>query len=168
MSSSQFALTLAKIRDAAEIARLSRTLIEQDLAWSWKPQRVAASIRSPGANVVVARADHGVAGFGIMRYGDDEAHLDLLAVAPSFRGAGLGRRLLEWLERPALLGGIGAVILEVRERNRDARAFYERLGYRMLGRLDGYYQGRESAIRMKRELGVASRPSVLRPPTAAD
>ena len=33
-------------------------------------------------------------------------------------------------------------------------AFYERLGYRQLGRVDGYYQGRESAVRMGRDLGV--------------
>jgi ribosomal protein S18 acetylase RimI-like enzyme len=88
-----------------------------------------------------------------MRYGDDEAHLDLLGVDPSHRRKGLGSRIVAWLEKVALVAGITAVFLEVREQNHDARAFYERLGYRDLARLAGYYQGRESAIRMGRELG---------------
>jgi ribosomal-protein-alanine N-acetyltransferase len=93
-----------------------------------------------------------------MRYGDDEAHLDLLAVDPCDRGRGLGRRLVEWLEKPALVAGIGSVFLEVRESNRGAQAFYEHLCYRTLGRIAGYYQGRESALRMGRELGVRAAP----------
>ncbi len=88
-----------------------------------------------------------------MRYGDDDAHLDLLGVAADCRRQGLGRRLVEWLEEPALVAGISAVFLEVRGSNHGAQAFYERLGYRKLGQIAGYYQGRESAIRMGRELG---------------
>ena len=88
-----------------------------------------------------------------MRYGDDDAHLDLLGVDVSYRRGGVGRRLVEWLEKPALVAGISAVFLEVRGSNRDAQAFYERLGYRKLARIPYYYQGRESAIRMGRELG---------------
>jgi ribosomal protein S18 acetylase RimI-like enzyme len=105
--------------------------------------------------VVVARAGTRIAGFGIMRYGGDDAHLDLLGVAMDCRRRGLGRRLVEWLEKPALAAGITDAFLEVREANLGARAFYERLGYRTLARLGGYYQGRESAIRMGRALGVA-------------
>jgi len=147
-------LVLARMGEAAAIARMSRDLIEQGLDWSWTPERVAASVHSRNANVVVARAGNRIAGFGIMRYRDDDAHLDLLGVDPEFRGEGLGRRLMQWLEKPALLGGISRVILEVRLANRGAQAFYERLGYRKLTVIDGYYQGRESAVRMGRELSV--------------
>jgi ribosomal-protein-alanine N-acetyltransferase len=146
-------LGLARAADAAAIARMSRDLIERGLPWSWTPRRVDASIRSPRANVVVARADGRVAGFGIMRYGDEEAHLDLLGVAPAYRREGLGRRLVEWLEKPAVLGGLTAIVLEVRRCNPGAQAFYERLGYRTLTEIAGYYQGREAAVRMRREIG---------------
>jgi ribosomal-protein-alanine N-acetyltransferase len=105
-----------------------------------------------------------IAGFGIMRYGDDEAHLDLLGVHPDHRREGLGRRLVEWLEKVALVAGIAAVFLEVRESNRDAQAFYERLGYRRLARLAQYYQGRESAMRMGRELGCGANRRRVHPP----
>ena len=147
------ALTLARSADAAAIARLSRTLIETGLPWSWVPARVAASLRQPETNVLVARAGDRIAGFGIMRYGAEAAHLDLFAVDRPWQGQGLGRRLLEWLERPAQVAGLARIVLEVRADNAGARAFYERLGYRPLARLPGYYQGREDALRMKRSLG---------------
>ncbi len=147
-------LGLARIADVVTIARMSRDLVEQGLAWAWTPERVARSVRRPDALVVVARAAEGIAGFAIMRYGDDDAHLDLLGVDPRWRGRGLGRELVEWLEKPALVAGITTVFLEVRESNRGAQAFYERLGYRKLGRVARYYQKYEAAIRMGRELGV--------------
>ena len=154
----EISIGLARRSDVVEIAFMSRDLIEKGLRWSWTPKRVAASVRSPTAIVVVARAAGRIAGFGIMRYGDDEAHLDLLGVDHDCRRAGLGRRLVEWLEKPALVAGISAVFLEVRGSNHDAQAFYERLGYRKLAQIARYYQGRESAIRMGRELGCWGQP----------
>jgi ribosomal-protein-alanine N-acetyltransferase len=148
----EISIGLATMSDAVEIALMSRDLIEMGLRWSWVPARVAASVRSPTAIVIAARAGDRIAGFGIMRYGDDDAHLDLLGVDHHYRRGGVGRRLVEWLEKPALVAGISAVFLEVRARNRAGQAFYERLGYRKLARIAGYYEGRESAIRMGREL----------------
>ena len=153
MTHPEIAIGLARRADATPIAVMSRDLIEHGLEWSWKPARVAASVRSPVALVAVARVATRLVGFGIMRYGDDAARLDLLGVAAECRRLGVGRRLVQWLERPALVAGISSVTLEVRASNRGAQLFYEGLGYRKLARLAGYYQGREDAIRMARELG---------------
>lgn len=153
MTRPEVSIGLARTADAGEIALMSRDLVESGLRWSWVPERVAASVRRRDALVVIARARDRIAGFGIMRYGDDDAHLDLLGVAHDYRRRGVGSRLVEWLEKPALVAGISAVFLEVRARNRGAQAFYERLEYRKLARITGYYEGRESAIRMGRELG---------------
>ena len=92
MTSSELSLQLARLADATTIANLSRDLIEYGLRWRWTPMRVAVSIRAPNVNVLVARIHENTAGFAIMRYGDDDAHLDLLAVAPPYRRAGVGRR----------------------------------------------------------------------------
>ena len=154
-------IALARTADVVAIAGMSRDLVEDGLRWSWTPSRIASSVRRRDALVVVARAGERIAGFAIMRYGDDDAHLDLLAVGHDHRRRGLGRRLMEWLEKPALVAGISAVFLEVRDSNHGAQAFYECLGYREIARIAGYYQRRESAVRMGRELGHAQ-PNVMR------
>ena len=157
MTSYDVSMKLARPADAAAIAALSRDLIEYGLRWRWRPRRVAASIRAPEVNVLVARIHDNLAGFAIMRYGDDVAHLDLLAVAPSYRRTGVGRQLLEWLEKCAVVAGIFNVTLEVRAENEGAQAFYQRMGYLALVELPGYYQGVEAALRMGRDLSSRTR-----------
>ena len=161
MTSFDISLKLARPADAVAIAALSRDLIEYGLTWRWRPRRVAASILAPEVNVLVARIHDNVAGFAIMRYGDDVAHLDLLAVAPQYRRAGVGRQLLEWLEKCAVVAGVFSVTLEVRAANEGARAFYQRMGYRALVELPGYYQGVEPALRMGRDLLSRSRDQTI-------
>lgn len=162
MITPELSLRLARAAEAAAIADLSRELIEYGLRWRWTPERVAASIRAPNVNVLVAGTHGNVDGFAIMRYGDDNAHLDLLAVAPQYRRSGIGRRLLEWLEECAVVAGIFIVTLEVRAGNEGAQLFYKRMGYRPLAQVPGYYQGVEAALRMERDL--ASRPLAHIPP----
>jgi ribosomal protein S18 acetylase RimI-like enzyme len=152
MTNSELSLRLARPADATAVANLSRDLIEYGLRWRWTPERVAASIRASHINVLVARTHEDIAGFAIMRYGDDVAHLDLLAVAPPYRRAGLGRQLLKWLEKCAVVAGIFSVDLEVRAENEGAKLFYQRMGYRTIDHLPGYYQGVEAAVRMNRDL----------------
>ena len=152
MTRADISLRLARPEEAAVIARMSRELIEHGLKWRWTPMRVTASIRAVDVNVVVACVDAKLAGFAIMRYGEDDAHLDLLAVAPRYRRAGVGRRLLRWLEECAVVAGTFAVALEVRAANEGAQKFYARMGYRPLVELPGYYQGVEAALRMARDL----------------
>ena len=156
MAISDLSLRLARPSDAITIADLSRDLIEYGLRWRWTPLRVAASIEAPNVNVLVACIHDLVSGFAIMRYGDDDAHLDLLAVASSYRRLGLGRQLLEWLEKCAVVAGIFTVDLEVRASAKGAQLFYERMGYRALADLPGYYQGIEAGIRMGRDLASRS------------
>lgn len=148
-------LTLARRRDARRIAEMARDQIESGLGWSWGPARVRRQIDRGDALVVVARSGEALAGFGIMRYLEAEAHLLLLAVAPGQRRMGVGQRLLEWLERCALEAGIARVSLEVRERNAGAQAFYRNQGYQRLKLLEGYYRRPyrvENAVRMGKVL----------------
>jgi [ribosomal protein S18]-alanine N-acetyltransferase len=156
MINSELSLRLARLAEASSIAHLSRDLIEFGLHWRWTPARVAASIRAANVNVLVASMHEEIAGFAIMRYGDDDAHLDLLAVAPPYRRSGIGRQLIEWLEECAMVAGIFNVDLEVRAGNEEAQLFYSRMGYRRLLELPGYYQGIEAAIRMGRDLSRRS------------
>ncbi len=155
VTSSKPWLQLARAADATIIADMSRAFIESGLRWRWTPQRVLASIGAANVNVLVARMDNRIAGFAIMRYGEDVAHLDLLAVAPSHRRAGVGRQLLVWLEKCAAVAGILRIELEVRAQNTGAQLFYETMGYCKLAHISGYYDGIEDAFRMSRDLTSA-------------
>jgi ribosomal protein S18 acetylase RimI-like enzyme len=91
-------------------------------------------------------------GFAIMYFGDEHAHLNLLAIRPRYQRSGLGRRLIEWLEESALVAGIPAIRLELRATNAAARRFYQRLGFVQIARVQNYYSGVEDAIRMSRDI----------------
>jgi ribosomal protein S18 acetylase RimI-like enzyme len=62
--------------------------------------------------------------------------------------------MLHWLETTALTAGTFVITLEVRASNPVARAFYTACEYREVGTVEGYYQGRDSAIKMSRDLRV--------------
>lgn len=143
---------LARLGDAYQIARMSRELVESGLPWSWQPTRVAASIRGRESNVLTAWVGGQLAGFAIMQFYAEHAHLNLLAVNHAYRHLGIGRRLIEWLEETAQVGGIFFINLEVRAGNMGARTFYRKLGYQETSYIPGYYSGREDAIRMTHDL----------------
>lgn len=145
-------LRLAKPSDAVPIALLSRDLIEIGLEWCWIPARVANHIRCPDTVVLVACTHKRLIGFAIMDFGEEDAHLNLLAVRPEHQRTGIGRRLIKWLEKSAVVAGILVVSLEVRVHNHGARRFYQALGYREVAQIPRYYSGREPAIRMVHEL----------------
>ena len=147
-------VTLAAPADAATIAAMSRELIEAGLPWSWTPERVARNLAQRDTLVLAARDGERLAGFSIMQFGDERAHLSLFAVRPDYQRQGLGRRMLEWLTASALTAGIASVHLELRETNLAARRFYLRQGFAETGRIPGYYRGVETAVRMLREIRI--------------
>lgn len=131
---------------------MSQELVEVGLRPAWSASRITWHIRNPDSIVLSARHSDSTVGFAIMRYGDDVAHLNLLAVDPAHRRRGVARRIMTWLEETALTAGTFIVGLELRASNQEAFAFYGALGYRELGRVSGYYQGVEHAIRMARDV----------------
>jgi ribosomal-protein-alanine N-acetyltransferase len=149
-------IQLARRREAPQLAAMSRRLVEAGLDPSWTVDRIDRHIRHEDSVVVTARVKNQLAGFAIMQYGDTTAHLNLLAVEATLRRLGVGRRLVRWLEESAVVAGTFTISLELRADNGVAERFYEALGYREVGRIRGYYQRVEDAIRMRRELSVPS------------
>ncbi|HEY0767736.1 MAG TPA: GNAT family N-acetyltransferase [Steroidobacteraceae bacterium] len=159
----EYRLEPARAADAALLAAMSQEFVETGLKPAWDAPRIASHIRHPDSVVLAARAGAAIVGFAIMRYADDTAHLNLLAVAPAHRRRGIGRRMVAWLEDTALTAGTFKVGLELRAGNDGARAFYAALGYRELARVPGYYQGRECAIRMVRDVAHHARGDAAPP-----
>ena len=151
-------IRLASPADAAAIAALSRDTIEAGLPWRWIESRVLHCIADPDHNVVIAYCPDAAditrrfAGFGIMQYLDDRAHLSLLAVSPQIQGQGVGRALLAWLMRCAEVAGSATVKLELKADNARARSFYERAHFREIGLRAGGYYGLADQRVMERRL----------------
>ena len=155
MMSRNVNLRLARPADLYPISRMSRELIETGLGWSWTPARVGREILSTESVVLAGCHEDRVVAFAIMHFGDETAHLNLLAVEPEYQRIGVGRRLVVWLEESALTAGITRINLELRAGNHAAQQFYRSLGYHETGVVPGYYRGLESAIRMAHPLRPA-------------
>jgi len=166
MTAHAITVRLAAQRDAQAIALMSRDLVESGLGWKYDAARVLKAIRDPDTLTPVACDGGRVAGFGIMEFGDERAHLVLLAVRPTHRRMGIGRRLVDWLVESARTAGIASLHLELRAGNEAARGFYRAMGFDETIVVPGYYRGREAALRMIRVLrAVGPVPYTWRPST---
>lgn len=83
------------------------------------------------------------------RVAPDVAHITQLCVAPSHRGRGLGRILLNHVAASLRNAGTAAITLTVTESNRQAVRLYEEAGYRVRHRFDAMVMSRESAVWMR-------------------
>jgi ribosomal protein S18 acetylase RimI-like enzyme len=165
----------AEPRDAQAIAAMSRDFIESGLGWKYDQARVMRAMRDRETLAAVAcegaktGAKGAVAGFAIMEFGDERAHLVLLAVRPSHRRLGIGQRLLEWLVESARVAGMASIHLELRSNNDAARRFYRAMSFYETVLVPGYYRSgegrKEGALRMLRVLRVPGPvPYTWRPP----
>jgi len=160
MSALETTLRLARSTDAQDVAIMSRDLIENGLGWSWTRGRVARNIADRDTLSLIACQGGRIIGFAIAYFGDEHAHLNLLAVQREYQRLGIGTRMLHWLEESASTAGIRAVHLEVRARNQAARRFYRRLGFVEMTLLPRYYRGVEAAVWMACDLRTMARRRV--------
>ena len=114
-----------------------------------------------GYDAWVAREEAGkqagkLAGYFLLMYALDEAHLLDVAVAAERHGTGLGRWLLDTLCARAREMGAESVLLEVRPSNERALHVYRRYGFEEIGRRKGYYPAHEG----KREDAIVMRLAV--------
>jgi len=173
-------IRLAEPRDAQAIAMMSRDFIESGMGWKYDAARVMRAIRDKDTLAVVAcesgkaAATRGaITGFAIMEFGDERAHLVLLAVRPTHRRLGIGRRLLEWLLESARVAGMASIHLELRANNDAARRFYRAMSFYETVLVPGYYRSgegrKEGALRMLRVLRAPGPvPYTWRPPRTED
>jgi ribosomal-protein-alanine N-acetyltransferase len=101
----------------------------------------------------VLRTGRRLAGYMIVWFVEDEAHLANIAVAPWARRRGYAEEMLRSLLREAYLRGSRMIMLEVRSSNQGAIALYLKNGFVPGGIRRSYYNyPREDAIIMVRSL----------------
>ncbi|MBZ5622596.1 MAG: GNAT family N-acetyltransferase [Acidobacteriia bacterium] len=80
------------------------------------------------------------------------AELASVAVDPTSRGKGAASALMESTLRRLRLRGIGRLGLMVKVTNHEARAFYEKYGFRKVRTIRGYYEdGRDGWLMARTE-----------------
>lgn len=83
--------------------------------------------------------DDAPAGFCLSRTGFEEEELLLFAVAPAWRGRGIGRALLDRFAAAARARGARRLLLEMRRSN-PAERIYTRFGFFPIGERPNYYR----------------------------
>ncbi|ALK96662.1 GCN5 family acetyltransferase [Massilia sp. WF1] len=120
----------------------------------WSRANFVDSLASGYDAWVLREPDEGqLAGYFLLMYAVDEAHLLDVAVSGERQGSGLGRYLLDRIVARARAMGMGSILLEVRPSNGRALQVYERYGYTQIGRRKGYYPAHEG----KREDAIVMR-----------
>lgn len=144
------------VADAAACGRIEARIFHGDGPWTEAAFR--SELAAPHCHYVVARAPDGTvvgyAGIALLDGGEPEAEVHTIAVETSWRGRGLGRRLLDTLLAIADTHG-GPVHLEVRTDNDAAVELYRHSGFRVVGTRRRYYHSGADAYTMTRPARVA-------------
>lgn len=95
----------------------------------------AAAMGPPTGRFIVGRSDvHPVACGGVQPVDDRTAEIKRMWVHDEWRGLGLGRRMLDELERAAAALGFGRVVLDTNDTLGEAIAMYESTGFAAIER----------------------------------
>jgi ribosomal-protein-alanine acetyltransferase len=148
----QHVIRLARRMDADAIAALSRVRIEHGLSWRWRPARIRRLLNDDRTTIIVSEDEGELTGFAIMSFAESSAHLNLLAVRKQFSGIGVAASLFNWLRESCSVAGIARINLEVRAGNNHAVSFYRQHGFQQVGIQRGYYEGKEDALLMTRQI----------------
>jgi ribosomal-protein-alanine N-acetyltransferase len=125
--------------DLRDLVALEAEVFPDD-AWS-ESSWWAELARRPRREYVVAVGQGGsVLGYGGLDHAGEVSDVMTVVVARAARGRGLGRLLLDELERRARGRGASHVMLEVRADNAAAVGLYTDAGYEVLSTRRGYYR----------------------------
>ncbi len=119
----------------------------------WSENSISYELTNPLSVWLVALDKEKVLGYIGSQAVLDSADMMNLAVDPDFRKQGIGRSLVDALEKHLVPKGVTMLLLEVRVSNEPARALYETLGFSYVGKRTGYYSNpKEDAMIMRKEL----------------
>ncbi len=150
----EFCVRAGLVGDLAGVVALERATVE---APHWAEAEYAAAVNGGEDSVrrclFVAEAEGSLIGFAVGKVVGDVAELESVAVDLGARREGVGRALcravIAWCERQ----GATAVELEVRAASEGAISLYRGLGFVLVGRRPGYYQGPvDDAVLMRLDL----------------
>ncbi|MFO7792223.1 MAG: ribosomal protein S18-alanine N-acetyltransferase [Candidatus Saliniplasma sp.] len=99
---------------------------------------------------IVAQVRDNIVGYILADTREGQGIILSIGVLPEYRRKGIGSKLME-----SVFGILDTEIvrLTLRKSNLSAFRFYERLGFKVVGYINGYYKNGEDAIVMKKNIG---------------
>ncbi|WP_307859065.1 ribosomal protein S18-alanine N-acetyltransferase [Desertivibrio insolitus] len=137
---SEYALRPAASDDLDAIMAIETAVFVND---AWSPAAMRRDLANPSCHYLVAvdESDAVVGYAGLLAAaGTGEGDIQTIAVAPTARRTGLGRRLMTALLDEARRRRVREVFLDVRVDNPNAQALYRSLGFEEIGVRKRYYQ----------------------------
>lgn len=129
-------------------------LEKQTFTDAWSENALLETLAQKQTILLTAFEDKKLIGYVILYYVLEEGEIARIAVSPEHRRQGVGARLLLELESLCMDNGISKLLLDVRESNTSAYAFYEDHGFVKDGiRKNFYTEPKENAILMSCEIG---------------
>jgi [ribosomal protein S18]-alanine N-acetyltransferase len=131
--------------DVPAIAELEH-LCQGGDAWSANLIRMGVDGDLPTLRHLVADLDGTVVGYAVASYAGDIAELQRIGVAPAMRRTGVASALLDEVVAEGPATGANRLLLEVRDDNAGALAFYAARGFIEIDRRPGYYRDGTTAV----------------------
>ncbi len=118
----------------------------------WSEPLIAEGVagRVPTTSYLVAEQEGGFAGYAAVSVVQEIAELQRIATVPAARRTGVAVRLLAAVDAHAGACGAERLLLEVRDDNVAARAFYAGAGFAEIARRPGYYRDGTDAVVLER------------------
>ena len=86
----------------------------------------------------------------------EELHITFIAVNPLHKRKGLGRFLLSDLIKRSQSLQTNHILLEVKENNEPAKAFYKSMGFKTVGNRSNFYKDGSDAVLLNKEINNKS------------
>jgi len=122
--------------DAAGVEAVEKT----SFAIPWSRQSFWEEAANERTCYLLALDETTIIGYAGVWILDDEAQITNVAIAPSYRGQGVGTKLMAEIMGAAKSRGAARMTLEVRPSNAAALALYAAFGFKSVGRRPHYYQ----------------------------
>jgi ribosomal-protein-alanine N-acetyltransferase len=142
----------ATLDDVEAVARLELDSFLAD-AWTADYLRVVVEGGMPTVRLLVGEADDGVVAHALLSVVFEIAELQRIAVASAYRRRGHARTLLDSVVALSAEEGADRLLLEVRETNEPALAFYASAGFVEIDRRPRYYSDGTAGVVLLLPLG---------------
>lgn len=140
-----------KVEDAAAVAELEH----QTYSDAWSEKSVMETIDNPNTLCLAAEKSGKIIGYLLVYTAVDEAEIARITTLKEVRRQGVASSLFDALEQYCKEHKLTKILLDVRENNTAARAFYEKYGFAVDGVRPGFYDDpKEDAVLMSKEVTV--------------